>query len=136
MPRLLERLGELRCLILGMLVSAAGLTVSLVGFRSGLPMVLVVGMVIATSAFSLGQPALFGLVVRAGGQAVAGIRTGYAQFLFLYCGSVGAAIVGGLGPLVGTTVAVSLILAVLTTAVILAVVAGPAYGSRSQSQQS
>jgi MFS family permease len=77
-----------------LLVAAAGVTLDLVA-------VLAVAVVIVTFAFLLGQPALSAAVGQAVPPSVRGVALGIATLVFMTGGSVGSAVVGGLGDTVG-----------------------------------
>ena len=62
--------------------------------------ILVVGIMLVTFAFGLGQPALSAAVGDAVHEDVRGVALGVATLLFLVGGSIGSAVVAGLsGPL-------------------------------------
>ena len=63
--------------------------------------VLVLAVVLVTIAFGLGQPALSAAVGEAVEVDVRGVALGVATLLFLVGGSVGSAVVGGFGDVVG-----------------------------------
>jgi hypothetical protein len=122
---LLSHWGERRCLVTALLTTCAALASAAAGFGVDRPALQILGLVFATLAFGLGQPTLFSIVAGSGAREIAGARTGYVQFLFLYCGSVGAAVMGGLGPLVGPARAVLALLSVAIAAVVMASVVKP-----------
>ena len=71
-----------------------------------------VAVVLVTFAFLLGQPALSAAVGQAVPAEVRGVALGVATLVFLTGGSVGSAVVGGVGDTVGMGVAL-LVLAAL-----------------------
>jgi MFS family permease len=74
----------------------AGLGATLVS-----PVLLVVAVSLVTVSFGIGQPALSAAVGEAVDLDVRGVALGIATLVFLTGGSVGSAVVGGLGDLVG-----------------------------------
>lgn len=105
MPRLAAFLMETRGAVTSLLLAALGCSVSLLlaaaGVALGATPLLVLALVAMTPCFTVGQPAL----LRAVGDAVAerdrGVALGLAMLLFLTGGSVGSAVVGGLGGWLG-----------------------------------
>ncbi|MDN5895015.1 MAG: MFS transporter, partial [Nocardioides sp.] len=63
--------------------------------------VLLVAVMLATVCFGLGQPALSAAVGDAVHIDVRGVALGIATLMFLVGGSVGSAVVGGLGDVIG-----------------------------------
>lgn len=84
----------------GSLVSVAMLVAAL-GTHFIWPPVLLVAVMLATMSFGLGQPALSAAVGDAVHSDVRGVALGIATLMFLVGGSVGSAVVGGLGEVVG-----------------------------------
>ena len=72
-----------------------------IGTSAVLPVVLVLAVVLVTVAFGLGQPALSAAVGDAVDEDVRGVALGIATLLFLVGGSVGSAVVAGLGDVIG-----------------------------------
>ena len=109
---LLSRIGPSRSLA----VSASGASVALLVAAFGVGMdhvsVIAVAVVLVTFAFLLGQPALSAAVGQAVPADVRGVALGVATLVFLTGGSVGSAVVGGIGDTVGMGVAL-LVLAAL-----------------------
>jgi MFS family permease len=62
-----------------------------------------------TVAFGLGQPALSASVGEAVHEDVRGVALGIATLLFLVGGSVGSAVVGGLGDVIGIDASLALL---------------------------
>ncbi len=91
-----------------LLVAAGGLGLVAAGYA---PVVLVVGLAVAlvTVAFGLGQPALSAAVGDAVPTAVRGVALGVATLLFLVGGSIGSAVVGGLGAVLGIPLSLGLL---------------------------
>ncbi|WP_435746357.1 MFS transporter [Nocardioides sp. SYSU DS0663] len=85
------------------------------------PAVLVVAVVLVTVAFGLGQPALTASVGDAVEPDVRGVALGVATLLFLVGGSVGSAMVGGVGDVLGIPASL-LVLAVLPLLGLIALV--------------
>jgi hypothetical protein len=109
---LLIRIGPGRALAVSSLVASAALLVTTVGaWRVSAP-VLVVGIMLVTFAFGLGQPALSAVVGDAVHHEVRGVALGVSTLLFLIGGSIGSAIVAGISGPLGMPAAL-LVLAVL-----------------------
>ena len=94
------------------LVASAALLVATVGALWSSATVLVVGIILVTFAFGLGQPALSAVVGDAVHEDVRGVAMGVSTLLFLIGGSVGSAIVAGISGPLGMPVAL-LVLAAL-----------------------
>lgn len=105
MPRwtgsLLNRLGGVCTLAVSTVVSAASLLVCAVGTELVSPVPVAMAVVFTTIAFGLGQPALTATVGDAVHVDIRGVALGVATLLFLVGGSVGSAVVAGLGEVVG-----------------------------------
>lgn len=105
MPRtagtLLARIGSASSLALAGIVAAVALLMAALGTALVSPAVLAVAVCLVTVAFGLGQPALMDAVGGAVDLDVRGVALGVATLLFLVGGSVGSAVVGGLGDVVG-----------------------------------
>ncbi|WP_067440217.1 MFS transporter [Nocardioides jensenii] len=98
---LLTRIGGPATLaVSGVLVSVA-MVVAAVGAHQVWSPVLLLAVMLATVSFGLGQPALSAAVGDAVHVDVRGVALGVATLLFLVGGSVGSAVVGGLGDVVG-----------------------------------
>jgi MFS family permease len=81
-------------------VASAALLVATAGAFWANAAVLVVGIILVTFAFGLGQPALSAVVGDAVHHDVRGVALGVSTLLFLIGGSVGSAVVAGIsGPL-------------------------------------
>jgi MFS family permease len=105
MPRtagtLLARVGPAASLGLAGVVATAALLLASLGTWLVTPVVLAVAVSLVTMAFGLGQPALMAAVGESVELDVRGVALGVATLLFLVGGSVGSAMVGGLGEVVG-----------------------------------
>ena len=62
---------------------------------------LVAAIVLVTVAFGIGQPALSAAVGGAVDESVRGVALGVATLVFMVGGSIGSAVVGGLGHAIG-----------------------------------
>lgn len=109
---LLDRIGPSRALAIAGVVASAALLVAALGAFLVSAAVLVVAIVFVTFAFGLGQPALSAAVGDAVHEEVRGVSLGVSTLLFLVGGSIGSAVVAGLGGTVGMSGAL-LVLAVL-----------------------
>jgi MFS family permease len=109
---MLTRIGPSRALAVSGLVASAALLVATAGAFWANAAVLVVGIILVTFAFGLGQPALSAVVGDAVHQDVRGVALGVSTLLFLIGGSVGSAVVAGISGPLGMPVAL-LVLAVL-----------------------
>jgi MFS family permease len=99
--RLLAGIGPAASLGLAGAVAAFALLLAAVGCWLVEPAVLAVAVSLVTVSFGLGQPALIAAVGEAVELEVRGVALGVATLLFLVGGSVGSAVVGGLGEVVG-----------------------------------
>nr|WP_281363248.1 MFS transporter [Nocardioides perillae] len=98
---LLVRIGAAPSLAVSGVTASVALVVAAVGAHWVSAPVLVVAIVLVTFAFGLGQPALSASVGDAVELDVRGVALGVATLLFLVGGSVGSAVVGGLGEVIG-----------------------------------
>ncbi|MCD4527420.1 MFS transporter [Nocardioides sp. cx-173] len=125
MPRaagtLLDRVGPAVSLGLAGVVATTALLLAALGTWLVAPAVLAVAVSLVTVAFGLGQPALMAAVGESVALDVRGVALGVATLLFLVGGSVGSAMVGGLGEVVGIPASLAL-LAVLPVLGLLALV--------------
>ncbi len=105
MPRLvgplMHRLTAASALAAATAIAAVALLVAAVGAALAQPAVLVLAVVMVTVAFGLGQPALSSAVGGAVEDDVRGVALGVATLMFMVGGSVGSAVVGGLGHTLG-----------------------------------
>ncbi len=115
-PRLtgpmLSRIGPSRSLAVSASSASVALLVAAFGVGLDHVTVIAVAVVLVTFAFLLGQPALSAAVGQAVPAEVRGVALGVATLVFLTGGSVGSAVVGGVGDTVGMGVAL-LVLAAL-----------------------
>lgn len=113
MPRgagwLLARVGPARSLVVSCAISVASLIATLLGIQYVSPPLLVVSVVFTTVAFGIGQPAMGAAVGEAVDLEVRGIALGVATLLFLVGGSIGSAVVGGLGEPLGLPAALGVV---------------------------
>ena len=109
---LLDRIGAARSLATAAVVSSLALLVAALGAHQVSATVLVAAIMLVTFAFGLGQPALSAAVGDAVAPEVRGVALGIGTLLFLVGGSVGSAVVAGLGGPLGLDGAVA-VLAVL-----------------------
>lgn len=98
---LLDRVGSARSLATAGVVASVALVIASVGALEVAPVVLAVAVVMVTVAFGLGQPSLSAAVGQAVRVDVRGVALGIATLLFLVGGSIGSAVVGGLGDVIG-----------------------------------
>ncbi|NYE35771.1 DHA2 family metal-tetracycline-proton antiporter-like MFS transporter [Nocardioides cavernae] len=108
----LNRIGPNRALAMAGLVASVALVVATLGAWWVNAPVLVVAIILVTFAFGLGQPALSAVVGDSVREDVRGVALGVSTLLFLVGGSIGSAVVGGIGGPLGMPVAL-LVLAVL-----------------------
>ncbi|MCY7395653.1 MAG: MFS transporter [Nocardioides sp.] len=116
MPRtagqFLARFGPARTLAVAALTAALALAVAALGTGLVSPALLVLSVAGCTVAFGLGQPALVASVGQAVESEVRGVALGIATLLFLAGGSIGSAVVGGLGEAISIPLSLA-VLAVL-----------------------
>jgi MFS family permease len=98
---LLVRVGAARSLAISGLTASTALVLAAVGTATVTPAVLTVAVILVTIAFGLGQPAMSAAVGDAVHVDVRGVALGIATLLFLVGGSVGSAVVAGLGDVIG-----------------------------------
>jgi hypothetical protein len=98
---LLERIGASWSLVLAGVVAAATLLLAALGTHLVTPIPVGLAVALATVSFGIGQPALIALVGAAVPADVRGVALGIATLLFLVGGSVGSAVVAGLGEVIG-----------------------------------
>ncbi|MGV3563619.1 MAG: MFS transporter [Nocardioides sp.] len=98
---LLSRIGPSRSLAISAGSASFALALSAVGVGTSQVAVIAAAVVVVTFAFLLGQPALSAAVGQAVPAEVRGVALGIATLVFLTGGSVGSAVVGGLGDTVG-----------------------------------
>ncbi len=98
---LLVRIGAPASLAISGITASVALLIAAVGAAFVSAPVLVLAVVLVTVAFGLGQPALSAAVGEAVEVDVRGVALGVATLLFLVGGSVGSAVVGGFGDVLG-----------------------------------
>jgi MFS family permease len=106
---LLDRIGSGPSLAVAGVIASAALVIAAVGAWVDAPVVLAGAVVLVTVAFGLGQPALSAAVGEAVHEDVRGVALGIATLLFLVGGSVGSAVVGGLGDVIGIDASLALL---------------------------
>jgi hypothetical protein len=115
MPRLtgllLPRWGADRILTVTCLVTVVVLLVAALGAATGASSLLMVAVASLTVAFGIGQPAMILAVTGAVDEAQRGVALGVTTLLFLAGAGVGAAVVGGLGEVLGISGALSVLVA-------------------------
>lgn len=98
---LLSRIGPSRSLAISAGSASLALAVAAIGVGTSQVALIAAAVVVVTFAFLLGQPALSAAVGQAVPPEVRGVALGVATLVFLTGGSVGSAVVGGLGDVVG-----------------------------------
>ena len=98
---LIGRVGGPRALAVAGSIASFSLVLAAVGTWMESGPLLVVAIVLTTVAFGLGQPTLGATVGEAVDSDVRGVALGIATLLFLVGGSVGSAVVAGLGDVIG-----------------------------------
>ena len=106
---LLDRVGAGRSIVVAGLVASGALLVASLGAHWVNAPLLVLAIMLVTFAFGLGQPALSAAVGDAVAVDVRGVALGIATLLFLVGGSIGSAVVAGLGGVLGMGGAVALL---------------------------
>lgn len=109
---LLIRVGGASSLAIAGLTASGALLLAALGTALASVPLLVLTVILVTAAFGLGQPALSASVGDAVDPDVRGVALGVATLLFLVGGSVGSAVVGGLGSVLGVPASLA-VLAVL-----------------------
>ncbi len=94
---LMESVGATRSLAYAAVIAAGALVVAALGAWLVWPALLAISVVMVTIAFGIGQPALSAAVADAVEPEVRGVALGVSTLVFLVGGSVGSAVVGGLG---------------------------------------
>lgn len=106
---LLERVGATWSLGIAGATASVALLLAALGLGLVAPVVVGAAVALVTVAFGVGQPALSAAVGDAVPADVRGVALGVATLLFLVGGSVGSAVVGGVGGLVGIPVSLALL---------------------------
>jgi MFS family permease len=110
--RLLDRIGAAASLVIASVGASVSLLLAMAGALWTSPVLLALSVMVISTCFAIGQPALMGAVGDAVHVDIRGVALGIATLLFLTGGSVGSAIVGGLGDVIGFPLSI-LLLAVL-----------------------
>ncbi len=118
---LVDTVGPARAIAVAGVVATAALAIAAVGAAHVWSPLLAVGVLLVTVAFGIGQPAMTAAVADAVEPEVRGVALGVATLVFLVGGSIGSAVVGGLGDVLGTEWGLAL-LAVLPVAGLVALV--------------
>lgn len=98
---LLDRVGGSWCLALAGVIAAMSMLMAALGTHLVSPVPVAIAVIFATVSFGLGQPAMIAKVGDAVQIDVRGVALGIATLLFLVGGSVGSAVVAGLGEVLG-----------------------------------
>jgi MFS family permease len=109
--RVLPRWGADRTLAVACPVTVVTLLVAALGAATGAAPLLVVAVASLTVAFCIGQPAMILAVSGAVDEPQRGVALGVTTLLFLAGAGVGAAVVGGLGEVLGISGALSVLVA-------------------------
>jgi hypothetical protein len=98
---LMARVGASGSLVVAAAVASGALLLAALGAALSSPLVLAAAISLVTIAFGIGQPSLSAAVGEAVDLDVRGVALGIATLVFLTGGSVGSAVVGGLGHALG-----------------------------------
>ncbi len=98
---LLARLAPGQALAFAAMLAATSLVISAIGAWLDNPWVLLGSVLFATISFGVGQPSLTAAIGEAVHDEVRGVALGVGTLVFMVGGSVGAAVVGGLGDVIG-----------------------------------
>lgn len=123
--RLLVRLGGRRTIALACPTAVVALLVAALGGLLESPWLLALAVVLVTIAFGIGQPAMISSVGAAVPGAQRGVALGIATLVFLSGASVGAALVGGLGAVIGVPAAFLMLVALPLLGIGALLVGGP-----------
>ena len=123
MPRVvglvIERVSAPLALIFSAVVAAFALLGCALGAGLDLPALLIVSVLGATVSFGIGQPALQTAVGDAVEPSVRGVALGIATLVFMVGGSLGSAVVGGLGPVLGLGTSIGVLTALPVLGILL-----------------
>lgn len=108
---LLERVGPAASLAVAGVTASIALLVAGLGAALDVAAILAVAVLLVTVAFGLGQPSLGAAVGSAVHVDVRGVALGIATLVFMTGGSVGSAVVGGAGDVIGVPLALALLAA-------------------------
>ena len=106
---LMNRISSAQALMLSTSIAAGALLVAALGAGLASAPLLIVSVIGVTFAFGIGQPAMAAAVGAAVDEDVRGVALGVATLVFMVGGSVGAAIVGGLGSVIGIGEAIAVL---------------------------
>jgi len=106
---LMNRISSAQALMLSTSIAAGALLVAALGAGLASAPLLIVSVIGVTFAFGIGQPAMAAAVGAAVDEDVRGVALGVATLVFMVGGSVGAAIVGGLGSIIGIGEAIAVL---------------------------
>ncbi|QBX55969.1 MFS transporter [Nocardioides seonyuensis] len=120
---LLERHGGTRVLAMAAMTSSVSLVVGALGTAQTAPIAVGVAVMLTTASFGFGQPAMITAVGDAVHDDVRGAALGIATLLFLVGGSIGSAVVAGLGEPLGIPGSL-LVLALLPLVALVTVIPG------------
>ncbi len=123
---LITRVGPRVALVGSALGATVALVVAALGAALVSEVVLGVAVVLVTVAFGIGQPSMSAAVADAVPNEVRGVALGVATLVFLVGGSLGSAVVGGLGPVLGIDASLALLAAFPVAAAVLLGRAGAA----------
>ena len=123
MPRfvgpVIDRLSAAGALVLSAVVASAALIGCALGAALNWPALLVVSVLGATVSFGIGQPALATAVGDSVAESVRGVALGIATLVFMVGGSLGSAVVGGLGPVLGLGTSIAVLTALPALGIVL-----------------
>lgn len=124
--RVIAQMSAAGALVLAASVAALALVGCSLGATLDIPVLLLTSVLGATVSFGIGQPALSTAVSDAVDPSVRGVALGIATLVFMVGGSLGSAVVGGLGPVLGlgTSIAVLTALPVLGILLVLPTLRG------------
>lgn len=118
---LLNRVGGSWSLAVAGVIAALSMLMAALGTHLVAPVPVAIAVLFATVSFGLGQPAMIAKVGDAVNLDVRGVALGIATLLFLVGGSVGSAVVAGLGAVIGIPASLA-VLAVLPAVGLLVLV--------------
>jgi predicted MFS family arabinose efflux permease len=123
MPRLvgpvIARASAAGALVFSAAVAALALIGCALGAALDWPVLLIVSVLGATVSFGIGQPALQTAVGDAVEPSVRGVALGIATLVFMVGGSLGSAVVGGLGPVIGLGASIGVLTALPVLGMVL-----------------
>ena len=107
--RMMSALSSGLSLVIATSIAALSLLVASVGAATETAVVLVLAVMLVTVSFGIGQPALSAAVTEAVEPGVRGVALGVATLMFMVGGSIGSAVVGGLGHALGLGASIALL---------------------------